>query len=57
MAESSGEIHDIIFLLQKIESIIDARLIGEVEPLEDEISLIEEYRARKREETLELHEI
>jgi hypothetical protein len=57
MAESSGEIHDIIFLLQKIESIIDARLIGEVEPREDEISLIEDYQAGKREGTLELHEI
>jgi len=57
MAESTSEIHDVIFLLQKIESIIDTRLIGEVEPLEDEIALIQEYQTRKCEETLQLHEI
>lgn len=57
MAESTSEIHDVIFLLQKIESIIDTRLIGEVEPLEDEIVLIQEYQTRKCEETLQLHEI
>ena len=43
MAESTSEMNDVIFLLQKIESIIDTRLIGEVEPLEDEIALIQEY--------------
>lgn len=57
MAESTSEIHDVIFLLQKIESIIDTRLIGEVEPLEDEIALIQEYQTRKCKETLQLHEI
>lgn len=57
MAEPTSEIHDVIFLLQKIESIIDSRLIGEVEPLEDEITLIQEYQTRKCQETLQLHEI
>ena len=57
MAEAIREINDILFLLQKIESIIDTRLIGEVEPDEDEISLIAEYQDRKKNGTLKLHEI
>ncbi len=57
MAEAIREMNDIIFLLQKIESIIDTRLIGEVEPDEDEISLIADYQDRKKKGTLELHEI
>lgn len=57
MAEAIREMNDILFLLQKIESIIDTRLIGEVEPDEDEISLIAEYQDRKKKGTLGLHEI
>ncbi|WP_165074157.1 hypothetical protein [Methanogenium sp. MK-MG] len=57
MAEAIREMNDILFLLQKIESIIDTRLIGEVEPDEDEISLIAEYQDRKKKGTLRLHEI
>jgi hypothetical protein len=57
MAEAIREMNDIIFLLQKIESIIDTRLTGVVEPDEDEISLIADYQDRKKKGTLELHEI
>ncbi len=57
MAEVASENNEVLFLLQKIESIIDTRLIGEVEPLDDEIELIGEYQKRKSEGTLELHEI
>jgi hypothetical protein len=57
MAKVVSENNEVLFLLQKIESIIDTRLIGEVEPLDDEIKLIGEYRKRKSEGTLELHEI
>ncbi len=57
MAEAIREMNDILFLLQKIESIIDTRLIGVVEPDEDEISLIAEYQDRKKNGTLSFHEI
>ena len=57
MAEVASENNEVLFLLKKIESIIDTRLIGEVEPLDDEIELIGEYQKRKSEGTLELHEI
>ena len=57
MAEAKSEMNDILFLLQKIESIIDTRLMGVVEPDEDEISLIAEYQDRKKKGTLKLHEI
>ena len=57
MAEALREVNDILFLLQKIESIIDTRLVGVVEPDEDEISLIAEYQDRKKNGTLKLHEI
>ena len=57
MGEVASENNEVLFLLQKIESIIDTRLIGEVEPLDDEIELIGEYQKRKSEGTLELHEI
>ncbi|KAF5092030.1 hypothetical protein [Methanospirillum purgamenti] len=57
MAKVVSENNEVLFLLQKIESIIDTRLIGEVEPLDDEIELIGEYQKRKSEGTLELHEI
>ncbi|KUK69652.1 MAG: hypothetical protein XE11_1600 [Methanomicrobiales archaeon 53_19] len=48
MVEAKNEMNDVLFLLQKIESIIDTRLIGEVEPDDDEISLIAEYLDRKK---------
>ena len=57
MTEAIREMNDILFLLQKIESIIDTRLKGVVEPDEDEISLIAEYQDRKKKGTLRLHEI
>ena len=57
MTESVRDMNDVIFLLQKIESIIDTRLIGEAEPLMDEKALIQEYQNRKREGPLELYEI
>ncbi|MCP1662442.1 MULTISPECIES: hypothetical protein [Methanocalculus] len=57
MAEVKNDINDILFLLQKIESIIDTRLIGEIEPDDDEISLIAGYQERKKKGTLVLHEI
>ena len=57
MTEGIRDINDILFLLQKIESIIDTRLTGVVEPDEDEISLIAEYQDRKKKGTLSLHEI
>lgn len=57
MAEAKSEMSDLLFILQKIESIIDTRLIGEVEPEDDEIRLIEEYQDRKKKGTLILHEI
>ena len=57
MGEVASENNEVLFLLQKIESIIDTRLIGEVEPLDDEIELIGEYQKRKTEGNLELHEI
>ena len=57
MVKVVSENNEVLFLLQKIESIIDTRLIGEVEPLDDEIELIGEYQKRKSEGTLELHEI
>jgi len=57
MAEAKSEMNDLLFLLQKIESIIDTRLIGEVEPEDDEICLIEEYQDRKMKGTLILHKI
>ena len=57
MGEVASENSEVLFLLQKIESIIDTRLIGEVEPLDDEIELIGEYQKRKSESTLSVHEI
>ena len=57
MTESIRDMNVIIFLLQKIECIIDTRLIGEAEPLMDEKALIQEYQNRKREGPLELYEI
>jgi hypothetical protein len=57
MAETKPDIHDIKLMLEKIESIIDSRLIGVVEPEEDEVSEIREYEKRKANGTLELNEL
>lgn len=57
MTEVVSDNNEVLFLLQKIESIIDTRLIGEVEPLDDETQLVDEYLKRKKEGNLELHEI
>lgn len=57
MAEVVSDNNEVLFLLQKIESIIDTRLIGEVEPLDDEIQLVDEYLTRKKQGNLQLHEI
>ena len=57
MTEVVSDTNEVLFLLQKIESIIDSRLIGEIEPLDDEIELVQEYHRRKEEGSLDLHEI
>ena len=57
MEEISKEITEIRFLLEKIEGIIDARLVGVEEPEEDEIIEIEDYEKRKGEGKIELNEI
>jgi len=44
-------------MLEKIEEIIDSRLIGIEEPEEDEIAEIEEYKKKKKAGALELNEI
>ena len=49
MEEISKEVTEMKFVLKKIESIIDARLIGIEEAEEDEIKEIEEYEKRKSE--------
>jgi hypothetical protein len=51
------EITEIKFLLEKIEGIINSRLIGEDEPEEDEIKEIKNYKRKKAEGKIELHEI
>ncbi|HPD51810.1 MAG: hypothetical protein WBJ40_00065 [Methanoculleus sp.] len=57
MEEISKEITEIRFLLEKIEGIIDARLVGVEEPEEDEIIEIEDYEKRKGEGKIELNEL
>ncbi len=57
MEEISKEITEIRFMLEKIEGIIDARLVGVEEPEEDEIIEIEDYEKRKGEGKIELNEI
>jgi hypothetical protein len=57
MAETKPDIQDIRLMLEKIESIIDSRLIGLVEPAQDEISEIREYEKRKTGDSLELNEL
>jgi hypothetical protein len=44
-------------MLEKIEGIIDSRLIGIEEPEDDEIEAIKEFEKRKKSGELELNEI
>ena len=57
MEEISKEVTEIKFVLKKIESIIDARLIGIEEAEEDEIKEIVDYEKRKSEGKIELNEL
>jgi hypothetical protein len=57
MADPARDTTDVVFLLQKIESIIDTRLIREAEPLPDEKARVQEHLNRKRDGPLELHEM
>lgn len=57
MSEIDKEISEIKLMLEKIEGIIDSRLIGIEEPEEDEVEAIKEYEKRKKEGNLELNEI
>jgi len=57
LTEIEKEISEIKLILEKIESIIDSRLIGIEEPEEDEIKEIEDFERRKRAGELELNEI
>ena len=49
MEEISKEVTEMKFMLEKIEGIIDARLVGLEEAEEDEISAIADYEKRKSE--------
>ena len=57
MAETKPDMKDIRLMLEKIESIIDSRLIGIAEPEEDEAAEIREYEKRKTSGSLELNEL
>jgi len=57
MTETKSDMRDIRLMLEKIESIIDSRLIGIVEPEQDEVSEIRDYRKRKNSDSLELNEL
>ncbi len=57
MTEIEKEIIQIKFLLEKIEGIIDSRLIGEEDAQEDEIKEIIDFEKRKKAGKLELNEI
>ncbi|BDZ71452.1 hypothetical protein [Methanobacterium petrolearium] len=57
MSEIEKEIIQIKFLLEKIEGIIDSRLIGEEDAEEDEIKKIIDFENRKKAGELELNEI
>lgn len=57
MSEIEKEISDIKLMLEKIEGIIDSRLIGIEEPEEDEIEAIKEFEKLKKAGELELNEI
>ena len=57
LTEIEKEISEIKFLLEKIEGIIDSRLIGEEEAFEDEVTEIIDFEKRKKAGELELNEI
>jgi len=57
LSEIDKEISEIKLMLEKIEGIIDSRLIGIEEPDEDEIEAIKEYQKKKKAGALELNEI
>ncbi|MGA2676875.1 MAG: hypothetical protein ACLQG5_02245 [Methanobacterium sp.] len=57
MSEIDKEIAEIKLMLEKIEDIIDSRLIGIEEPEEDEVEEIKIYDKKKNAGTLELNEI
>ncbi len=57
MTETKPDMKDIRLMLEKIESIIDSRLIGIEEPEPDEISEIRDYEKRKASGSLELNEL
>jgi hypothetical protein len=56
MAEKHA-LQEIKAMLERIEGIIDTRLIGIVEPEDDEKQAIQQYEDLKRKGELELHEI
>ncbi len=51
------ELRQIKFMLEKIEAIIDSRLVGIEEPEPDEVEAIKDYESKKREGKLEFREI
>lgn len=57
LTEIEKEIIQIKFLLEKIEGIIDSRLIGVEDPEEDEVNEIIDFEKRKKAGELELNEI
>jgi hypothetical protein len=57
LSEIEREIKEIKVMLEKIEGIIDSRLIGLEEPEDDEIEAIKEFEKRKKAGELELNEI
>ena len=57
MTEIEKEIIQIKFLLEKIEGIIDSRLIGAEDTEDDEIKEIVDFEKRKKAGELELNEI
>ncbi len=57
MTEIEKELNEIRFMLEKIEGIIDSRLIGVEEPEDDEIEAIESYEKMKKSGKLQLNEI
>lgn len=57
MGEIEKELAEIKLMLEKIESVVDSRLIGIENPEEDEILEINEFEKRKKIGDLELNEI
>lgn len=57
MGETASDVKEIKFMLEKIESIIDSRLIGIENPADDEVDAIQDYERRKAQGSVELNEI